>query len=122
DVHVLLDLSESKAVSSEAPLIDKLRAAGIDVVIGTSPHKHAIMHNKFSIADGEWVEDGSWNITSNADDQANTLNMNIVPSPQRASLFRATWDKLHDFMKAQQDKRDSTAQSVPPSGTRRSRR
>jgi hypothetical protein len=111
DIHILLDLSESRAVAAEQPLIDKLRAAGIEVVVGTSPHKHAIMHNKWSIADMLWVEDGSWNYTGAADDQANTFNMNNVPSPRRASMFKSTWDKLHDFMKQQQDKRDAKSRS-----------
>lgn len=120
DVHILLDLSESRAVSTEKPLIDKLVAAGIDVVIGTSPKKHAIMHNKFSIADDTWVEDGSWNYTGAADDQANMFNMNTVASPRRAAMFRGTWDKLHDFMKQQQDRRNADSGSTAE--TRRSRR
>ena len=111
DLHVLLDLSESRAVAAEQPLIERMRAAGIEVVIGTSPTKGKIMHNKFSIADMLWVEDGSWNYTDPADDQANTLNMNKVPSPLRAGRFKHTWDQLHDFMKQQQDRRETRSHS-----------
>jgi hypothetical protein len=109
DVHVLLDLSESRSVATEQPAVSKLQAAGIEVVIGTSPKSGAIMHDKFSVGDGDWVEDGSWNYTDAADKQANVLNMNIVPSPQRGRLFKVTWDKLHDFMQQQQDRRAARA-------------
>lgn len=109
DMHLLLDLSESRAVAAEQPAIDKLRAAGIEVVVGTSPQSGAIMHNKFSVGDGVWVEDGSWNYTDAADDQANSINMNIVPSPTRGAQFKSTWDKLHTFMVAQTARRDEKA-------------
>lgn len=109
DVHVLLDLSESRAVAAEQPAIDKLRAAGIEVVVGTSPQSGAIMHNKFSIADGVWVEDGSWNYSDAADKQGNTLNFTKVPSPERGAMFKGSWDKLHTFMVAQTDRRDEKA-------------
>ena len=110
DLHVLLDLLESKAVKAEAPLIAELKAANIEVVIGTSPVKHAIMHNKFTVIinpDGVWVEDGSYNYTPNADKQANALNMNTCSSPLRGAAFTNTWMQLHEFMLQQQTTREA---------------
>jgi hypothetical protein len=60
------------------------------------------MHNKFTVV-GPWVEDGSWNYTDVADNQANVLNFNTCASPTRANLYMVTWHKLHDAMKQQED-------------------
>lgn len=104
-VHVLLDLSETRASAKdqEQPLIDKMKAAGIEVVVGTSPKHGAIMHNKFTVVDGVWVESGSWNYTGAANDQANEFD--VIKSPSRATLFLSNWHKLHDFMQAQEARR-----------------
>jgi phosphatidylserine/phosphatidylglycerophosphate/cardiolipin synthase-like enzyme len=100
-VFVILDRLESRAVKKEAPLIAQMTAAGVTVIITTSPVKHKIMHNKFSICDSAWVIDGSWNYSSVADDEANEINCNIVPSPKRAALFRQAWESLYYFAKNQ---------------------
>lgn len=96
DVHVILDSLEARAVKKEAPLISRLRHAGCEVVITDSP-KHKIMHDKFSIADGKWVESGSWNYTIPADSQCNVLEFNVQPSPARARLFRKAWDDIYTY-------------------------
>lgn len=107
DVHLLLDLSQSRSVKTEAALIESMRNAGIEVVIGTSEKSHQIMHDKYTIVDGLWVESGSWNYTDPANKQANVLD--IVKSPKRARMFKANWDRMHTFMQAQEAKRDQTA-------------
>lgn len=106
-VYVILDLLQSRSVDEEATHIANLRAAGIEVQVGTSP-AGGIMHNKFTVT-GPWVEDGSWNYTEAANKQANVLNMNTCPSPMRADMFRDVWKKLHDHMVTQTQKREERA-------------
>jgi phosphatidylserine/phosphatidylglycerophosphate/cardiolipin synthase-like enzyme len=110
DVHVILDESQTLGWSEakEKALIEQLRAAKIEVVIGDSEKKHEIMHNKFTIVDELWVESGSWNYTKSANDQDNVLD--FIKSPKRAKAFRKTWDRMHAFMK--QD--EAQKQSAPP--------
>lgn len=98
-VHIILDKLESNAVKKEAALIKQLKQANIEVVITTSPKKGAIMHNKYSIADGQWVESGSFNYTDIANFQSNFIDFNIEPSPKRATLFMANWQSIYDFAK-----------------------
>lgn len=96
-VRVLADRSQAKGRSGKA-LILRLREAGIEVIIGTSP-RSGIMHNKFTIIDGIWVEDGSWNYSASADKQANLLN--IMRSKKRADLLMGVWNYLHAHMSRQ---------------------
>lgn len=100
-VHVILDLSQTRSVKSEQVLIEQLRDAGVEVIITTSPYKHAIMHCKFSVADEAWVEDGSWNYTEAADKQCNYLNFNTEPSAKRAEAFLNAWRKMSDYALSQ---------------------
>jgi phosphatidylserine/phosphatidylglycerophosphate/cardiolipin synthase-like enzyme len=101
DIIVLLDKTQTVARSGkyEQPLIQRLRDAGIEVVIGTSMQKHNIMHLKMTIRDGLWVEDGSWNYSKSANTQANDVN--IIQSPKRAALFLGYWQRMYAFMKQQ---------------------
>ena len=96
DVQLVLDRSQA-AGKTEKPEIAKLRAAGIDMVIGTSD-KHKIMHNKFTVVDDEWVQSGSWNYTNAASDEDNFFD--IEHSPTRAAQFTAYWQKMFDWIKA----------------------
>lgn len=96
DVRLILDKSQSTD-AAEAPVIVKLKAAGIPVVIGTSP-EYQIMHNKFTVVDGEWVQSGSWNYTDAASEEANFFD--IVQDPTRASNFLAYWQKLWNWILA----------------------
>lgn len=97
-VRILLDRSQSQGKYQSEP-VTKLRDAGIEVVIGTSTKAGQIMHHKFTIIDGELVEDGSWNYTRSANKQANLLN--FVRSKSRAQLFQKHWDKMHAHMSKQ---------------------
>ncbi len=96
-VRVVADRSQAKGVRGKA-LILRLREAGIEVVIGTAGS--GIMHNKFTIIDGIWVQDGSWNYSKSADKQANLLN--FYRSTKRAIYLMGVWNKLYERM-SQQD-------------------
>lgn len=102
EIHVILDKSQTLGWSGphEQVQIDRLRAAGIEVVIGTSAKSGDIMHLKCTIIDMLWVQDGSWNYTKAANDQDN--NLNFIRSPQRAKLFKKNWDRMYAFMKAKE--------------------
>jgi hypothetical protein len=113
NVRVVLDLSESRAVESEKDQIKRLDEAGIPYRIGHSPKGSAIMHDKFTACNGEWVEDGSWNYTDAADDQANTLNFNIVPSPLRYAKFDGEWRVLWDNFGEQEIRRANRGKKRP---------
>lgn len=104
-VHILLDLSQTKGWSSKYILAQarRLESEGIEVVFGTSEKSGDLMHSKFTVIDGEWVEDGSWNYTKSADDQANVQN--YMRSRKRAAMFIANWQRMHSFMKAKESER-----------------
>jgi phosphatidylserine/phosphatidylglycerophosphate/cardiolipin synthase-like enzyme len=97
-VRVLLD--KSQTLGRSAPYIQQaieaLRAAGAEVIVGTSEKRHEIMHNKFTIVDGIYVQDGSWNYTKSANFQNNVLNFD--DDPVRAAKFQDNWNRMHDFM------------------------
>lgn len=102
EIHLLIDLSQADESWSGDDIqaqVRRLRHAGIEVVYGTSEKSKAIMHMKYTIIDGIWVEDGSFNYTKLAGRQANVLN--FVKSPMRAKLFLENWQRMHAFMKAQ---------------------
>lgn len=96
-LHIMLDKSEFNAVKSEALLVDQLKQAGIEVIITTSPVKHAIMHLKATVIDECYVENGSWNYTSAADNQVNVLEFNNTPSLARGHEFMQLWDNLYTY-------------------------
>lgn len=100
-VHVLMDQSQTRGWSakSERRVIEALRAAGAEVIIGTSERSSEIMHNKFTVIDEHLVEDGSWNYTKAANAQANVLN--FVDDYDRAQRFLATWHRMAKFMRTQ---------------------
>lgn len=96
DVQLVLDKSQSAGVT-EKPEVKQLKAAKVPFVVGTSD-KHKIMHNKFTIIDDEWVQSGSWNYTNAASDEDNFFD--IEHSPSRAQAFTADWQKMFEWIKA----------------------
>lgn len=96
-VRVLLDLSQSHNKSEKAQ-IERLRQAGIEVVIGKSESHGQIMHHKYTVVDEIWVHSGSWNFSKSANHQANELD--FVRSKKRARVFLANWHRMYRFMKA----------------------
>jgi phosphatidylserine/phosphatidylglycerophosphate/cardiolipin synthase-like enzyme len=95
-VRLVLDRTQA-AGPTERPVIDQLKVAGIDMVVGTSS-KRKIMHDKFTITDDEWVQSGSWNYTAAASREDNFFD--IEHSVDRASKFTAAWQKMYDWIKA----------------------
>ncbi len=96
DVSLVLDSTQA-AGPTEKPVIAQLRAANVPMVIGTSSLRK-IMHNKFAILDDEWVQSGSWNYTAAASKEDNFFD--IEHSPDRAAKFSAYWQKMHDWIAA----------------------
>lgn len=74
DVSVILDHSQA-AGKAEAGEVQKLVAAAVPLVVGTSPEHHQILHTKQVIVDMHWVEDGSYNYSLSAGFQANTMHV-----------------------------------------------
>ena len=95
-VHLVLDASQA-AGSSERPEIAQLKAAGLDLVIGTS-EDHRIMHNKFLVRDGLDVLHGSYNFTSTAAKESNVLM--VERFPDLAGAFTAAWHRMRDWIVA----------------------
>jgi phosphatidylserine/phosphatidylglycerophosphate/cardiolipin synthase-like enzyme len=68
----------------------QLEAAGI-AVVGGNPH--AIMHDKFVVADGAAVWTGSWNFTAN-DTYRNNNNALVISSAHLAANYTQTFEKM----------------------------
>jgi phosphatidylserine/phosphatidylglycerophosphate/cardiolipin synthase-like enzyme len=96
DVALVLDRSQS-AGKTERPELAKLRAAGVPFVVGTSS-EHAIMHDKYCIVDGEWVQYGSWNYTTAAAKESNFFL--IEHNPDLAQIFTRNWLELEHWIQA----------------------
>ncbi|HVX29568.1 MAG TPA: phospholipase D-like domain-containing protein [Nitrolancea sp.] len=67
-----------------------LKAAKIPVV---DDQRSAIMHDKFTVVDGTWVETGSWNYTDGDTYHLNN-NMIIINSPELAQNYTAEFEKM----------------------------
>ncbi|TAK31336.1 MAG: hypothetical protein EPO21_17725 [Chloroflexota bacterium] len=74
---------------------DTLRKANIPIV---DDQRQEIMHNKFTVVDGEWVETGSWNYTDGDTYRLNN-NLVILRSPELARNYTDEFDKM--FVKRQ---------------------
>jgi phosphatidylserine/phosphatidylglycerophosphate/cardiolipin synthase-like enzyme len=94
EVMLVLDRSQS-AGKTERPELAKLRAAGVPFVVGTSS-EHAIMHDKYCIVDGEWVQYGSWNYTRAAAKESNFFL--IEHNHDLAQVFTRNWYELWDWI------------------------
>ncbi len=91
-VHVILDKSESHLAQR---LIDKMRAAGIEVVIGTS-ELGGIMHCKYTVVDGVHYQRGSWNYTDAANKQDNDFC--IYYNDPDTQKFMDNWQRMYRYM------------------------
>jgi phosphatidylserine/phosphatidylglycerophosphate/cardiolipin synthase-like enzyme len=67
-----------------------VQSAGITVV---PDNRRPIMHNKFTIVDGEWVQTGSWNY-SDSDTYRNNNNQIIIQSRELAANYTAVFEKM----------------------------
>lgn len=76
-----------------------LKQANIPIV---DDQREAIMHDKFTIVDGEWVSTGSWNYTDSDTYHLNN-NMIVIHSSELAANYSNEFNKMfveHDFGKA----------------------
>lgn len=77
-------------------VLGKLRAADIPIV---PDNRRPIMHHKFTVVDGEWVETGSWNYTD-SETNRNNNNAIIIQSRALAENYTAEFEKMfsrHQF-------------------------
>jgi len=73
----------------------KLEKAHIPIV---ADGREAIMHDKFTVVDGEWVSTGSWNYTDGDTYRLNN-NMIVIHSKALAANYTAEFEKM--FIKRQ---------------------
>ena len=83
NVVIILDKSQLKAVKSKLKEVDKTIETYID-------KKHAIAHNKIMIIDSEFVLNGSFNYTDNAEVN-NAENLLITDDKALATEYMANW-------------------------------
>jgi phosphatidylserine/phosphatidylglycerophosphate/cardiolipin synthase-like enzyme len=83
------DTLESRERAEQA-VFATLQAANIPVV---PDGRRPIMHNKFTIVDGEWVQTGSRNYTVN-DTYRNNNNQVVIQSRELAANYTAEFEKM----------------------------
>lgn len=88
DVRVLLD-----AAQADADLLERLRAAGIDVRRVTPKAENARFHHKFCVLDGKVVVTGSYNWTV-LGDVANHENVILLRHERAAAAYRDEFDRI----------------------------
>ena len=67
-----------------------LKTAGIPYI---GDERGPIMHNKFTVVDGRWVQTGSWNYTDGDTYHLNN-NMIIIDNPQLAQNYTTEFEKM----------------------------
>lgn len=93
DVKCILDLSQSKGVA-EREEVQKLRDAGVDVVVGTSPVAGQILHEKAINIDTFRHISGSYNFSISAAKQFN--HMDFFWSKDLVDVFSEVFDQLRE--------------------------
>ena len=71
----------------------KLKRASIPVV--DDGKRQAIMHNKFTVVDGEWVQTGSWNYTDGDTYRLNNHAI-VIRSRELAANYTAEFNKMFE--------------------------
>jgi phosphatidylserine/phosphatidylglycerophosphate/cardiolipin synthase-like enzyme len=99
-VSIILDHSQ-EAGRAEGGEVARLVAAGVPLLIGTSPVHHQILHSKFTVVDGAQVEYGSWNYSLSASQQSNDMHFTeadgIAREYQRHHDRIRSWILLHEM-------------------------
>ena len=95
-VSVILDHTQAEG-KAEAAEVQKLIAAGVPLLIGTSPVHHAILHSKFTVIDEASVEHGSWNYSLSASQQSNDMHY-VEGSPDYAAAYLRHHDRIRAFI------------------------
>lgn len=93
-VSLVLDHSQAEGRAEQAQ-IDRLLAAGVPLLIGTSPAHGAILHAKFCVVDGLHVQHGSWNYSASASSQLNDAHFY-----HNAPGYAADYLRIHDQVRA----------------------
>jgi phosphatidylserine/phosphatidylglycerophosphate/cardiolipin synthase-like enzyme len=86
-VRIVVDRRQSKQPHSLARLLVK---AGAKVKVG---RQRGIMHNKFTIVDGQMIETGSFNYTAGAS-YKNNENQIYLAQPQVVDRYKKRFEKL----------------------------
>lgn len=94
-VGLILDHTQA-AGRAEAGEVARLVAAGVPLVIGTSPVHGQILHTKATIVDEVDVESGSWNYSLSASQQSNTLT--FVHDAEYARAYLDHWHRIRGFV------------------------
>ncbi len=84
------DTLENTRDAAVQAALARLRQAGIPIV---GDGRQAIMHHKFSVVDGEWVQTGSWNYTDGDTYRLNN-NVVIIRSPELAANYTAEFERM----------------------------
>ena len=95
-VRIILDHSQ-EAGKAEGVEVQRLIDAGVPILIGTSPEHGQILHTKMTVVDGEHVEDGSWNYSTSAGFQSNTMHF-AEHAPDYAKAFLEHWHRIWGFV------------------------
>ena len=93
-VRVVVDRRQSKGVHS---LVSLLVKAGVSVKIGA---QRGIMHNKFVVLDGKWIETGSFNYTTNASNNNNENQIYLSDAgivARYRERFELLWRNAREF-------------------------
>ena len=95
-VSLILDHTQAEG-KAEASEVQKLIAAGVPLLIGTSPVHHQILHSKFTVIDEASVEHGSWNYSLSASQQSNDMHY-VEGSPEYAAAYLRHHDRIRAFI------------------------
>ena len=94
-VNLILDHTQAEG-KAEAGEVARLVAAGVPLLIGTSPVHGQILHTKATIIDERAVESGSWNYSLSASQQSNTLT--FVTDTDYARAYLDHWHRIYGFV------------------------
>lgn len=95
EIGLILDHTQA-AGKAERGDVARLVAAGVPLLIGTSPVHGQILHSKFAVRDEASVEFGSWNYSLSASQQSNT--MTFISDAPYAAAFLHHYHRLHAFI------------------------
>lgn len=91
-VRMVTDSDTLNAVKNQPvqAALAAVRGAGIEIV---GDARGPLMHHKFTVADGTWVETGSWNYTDGDTYRLNN-NMIVIQSPALAANYTSEFEKM----------------------------
>lgn len=96
-VSLILDHSQERG-KAERQEVERLIAAGVPLIIGTSPVHGQILHSKFTVVDEHSVEHGSWNYSLSASQQSNDMHF-VLNAPEYVRAYLQHHDRILAFLK-----------------------